>query len=109
MCKQINKHKTRINYKSDDKIFLFSYNIIIDRFFKKLVDKMLKFFSIKEKIEAFYQLQLLDSMKVHNVFHSHLIRKNPDDLLSEQIQKSFEPIIIKEKEKYELNDIDNSR
>ena len=47
--KQINKHKKKINYKSNDKIFLFSRNIIIDRSFKKLENKMIKLFSIQRK------------------------------------------------------------
>ena len=109
MFKQINKHKKKINYESNDKIFLFSRNIIIDRPFKKFKDKMLKLFSIKEKIEAFYQLQLFDFMKIHDVFHPHLMRKNSDDSLPEQIQEFFEFIVIKKGEKYKLNDIDNFR
>ena len=107
MFTQINKHRKKINYESDDKIILFNCNIITDRSFKKLENKMLKFFSIKEKIEAFYQLQLFDFMKVHDVFHSHLMRKNSDDFLSEQVQEFSESIVIKKDEKYELNNINN--
>ena len=109
MFKQINKHKKKINYKLNDKIFLFSRNIIIDRSFKKLENKMLKLFSIKEKVKAFYQLQLFDFMKIYDVFHSHLMRKNSDDLLFKQVQKLFKSIIIKKGEKYKLNNIDNFR
>ena len=83
MFKQVNKHKKKINYESNDKIFLFNCNIIIDRSFKKLENKMLKSFSIKEKVEASYQLQLFDFMKIHDVFHFHFMRKNSDDPLSE--------------------------
>ena len=83
MFKQVNKYKKKINYKSDDKIFLFKCNIIIDRFFKKFENKMLKSFSIKEKIEVLYQLQLFNFMKIYDVFHSYLMRKNSDDSLSE--------------------------
>ena len=108
MFTQINKYRKKINYESNDKIFLFSRNIITDRFFKKLEDKMLKFFLIKKKIETFYQLQLLDFMKVHDIFHPHLMRKNSDDPLFEQVQKSLESIVIKKSEEYELNNIDNS-
>ena len=83
MFKQINKHKKKINYESDNKIFLFNRNIIIDRFFKKFEDKMLKFFSIKKKIETFYQLQLSNFMKVYDIFLFHLMRKNLNDFLLE--------------------------
>ena len=109
MFKQVNKYKKKINYKSDDKTFLFNRNIIINRFFKKLENKMLKSFSIKKKIEAFYQLQLLNFMKVHDVFHFHFMRKNSNDSLFKQIQRFLEFVIIKEDKKYELNDINNFR
>ena len=83
MFRQINKHRKKINYKSDDKTFLFNRHIIINRSFKKFKNKMLKLFSIKEKIETFYQLQLPDIIKVYDVFHSYLIRKDLDDFLFE--------------------------
>ena len=85
MFKQINKHEKKINYKSDDKIFSFNRNIITNCFFKKFKDKMLKLFSIKKKIETFYQLQLLNFIKIHNVFHSYFMRKNSNDSLFKQI------------------------
>ena len=46
-------------------------------------------------------------MKIYNVFYSHLMCKNSNDSLSEQIQESLEFIIIQEEKKIELNDIDN--
>ena len=109
MFKQVNNYKRKINYESNDKIFLFNCNIIIDRFIKKFEDKMLRFFSIKKKVEIFYQLQLSNFMKIHNVFHFHFMRKNSNDFLFEQIQKFSEFIILKENEKYELNNINNFR
>ena len=81
--KQINKHRKKINYESDDKIFLFNRNIIIDCSFKKLKDKILKFFSIKKKIKTSYQLQLFDFINVHNVSYPHLMRKNSNNPLFE--------------------------
>ena len=85
MFKQINKYRKKINYESSDKVFLFSRNIIIDRFFKKFKNKMLKFFSIKEKVKAFYQLQLFDFINIHDVFHSYFMRQNSDDSLFKQV------------------------
>ena len=105
--RQINKHKNKINYKLNDKIFLFNRNIIINRSFKKFEIKMLKFFSIEKKIEIFYQLQLLNFIKVYDVFHFYLMHKNSNNSLFEQVQKSSESIIIKENKKYKLNNINN--
>ena len=90
-------------------MFLSSRNIIIDRFIKKLEDKMLDLFLIIKKIEALYKLKLSTFMKVYNVFHSNLLRANLDNSFSSQIQKSSRFIVIPKGEKYELDDILNSR
>ncbi len=66
-------------------MFLFSRNIIIDRFIKKLEDKMLGSFLITKKIGALYKLKLLTFIKVHNVFYSNLLRANLGNPLSSQI------------------------
>jgi len=57
-------------------MFLFSRNIIIDKFIKKLEDKMLDLFLIIKKIKVLYKLKLLTFMKVYNVFHSNFLRAN---------------------------------
>ncbi len=54
MKKQINKHQREMIYKVNDMIFLNSRNIITSRSFKKLNDKMLKFFKILIMINEVY-------------------------------------------------------
>jgi len=66
-------------------MFLSSRNIIINRFIKKLEDKMLGSFLIIKNIEALYKLKLLTFMKVHNVFYSNLLRANLGNSLLDQI------------------------
>ncbi len=66
-------------------MFFFSRNIITNRFIKKLEDKMLGSFLIIKKIEALYKLKLSTFIKVHNVFHSNLLRANLGNLLLDQI------------------------
>ena len=109
MIKQVNKRKKKINYEIEDKVFLFSRNIITDRSSKKLENKMLSSFLITERVETFYRLQLPEFMRIHDVFHSHLLRKDLNDFLLEQIQEPPSLIITKKSEEYELNDIENSR
>jgi hypothetical protein len=58
-------------------------------------------------LSANYQLNLSDSMKIHNIFHIFLLRKASNDSLFDQILKSSSSIIINEKEEYELNDVLN--
>ena len=109
MIKQANKRKKKISYEIEDKVFLFSRNITTDRSSKKLEDKILSSFFITERVETFYRLQLLKFMRIHDVFHPHLLRKDLNDSLLEQIQESSGLIITKKNEKYKLNDIENSR
>jgi len=63
-------------------MFLSSRNIIINRFIKKLKDKMLDLFLIIKKIEVLYKLKLSTFMKVYNVFYFNLLRTNLDDFFS---------------------------
>jgi predicted metal-dependent hydrolase len=55
------------------------------------------------------QLDLSQSMKIHDTFHISLLRSAFNDSFIEQIQSSSFSIVIKEKKKYEINDILNSR
>ena len=109
MIRQVNKNRKEVSYEIKDKVFLFNRNITTDRPFKKLEDKMLSPFLITERVETSYRLQLSKFMRVHDVFHLNLLRKDFNDSLFEQIQKPSGLIITKEDEEYELNDIKNSR
>ena len=73
---QVNKHRKKIIYKKDDMIFLSSQNIKTIRSVDKLKDKMLSSFWIKKLVDLFYQLKLSSSMKIYDVFHFNLFRKN---------------------------------
>jgi hypothetical protein len=48
-------------------------------------------------------------MKIHDTFHTFLLRLAVTNFLTEQIQSSLFLIVINEKKKYEINDILNSR
>jgi hypothetical protein len=56
------------------------------------------------------QLNVSFSMKIHDIFHTFLLRKAAIDFFIEQISSSSFSIVVKnEKEKYEINDILNNR
>ncbi len=84
MMKQANKHRKKINYKIESKMFLNERNIVTARFFKKLNNKMLDSFKITDFVDFFYKLKLSDTMHTHDVFHSELLCSVVDDLLSDQ-------------------------
>ncbi len=55
------------------------------------------------------QLDLSQSMKIHDTFHISLLRKVAIDFLIEQIQSSPSSIVMHDEKEYEMNDILNSR
>ncbi len=83
MMNQANKHRKKINYKIESKMFLNERNIITARFFKKLNDKMLNSFQITDSVDSFYKLKLSETMHIHDVFHSELLCSVVDNSLSD--------------------------
>ncbi len=65
MMNQANKHRKKINYKIESKMFLNEQNIITAKSFKKLNDKMLDLFQITESVDSFYKLKLSETMHIH--------------------------------------------
>ena len=73
MLKQVNQHQKNVEYEVKDMVFLSSKNIKTQRPSKKLNDKMLKPFKIVKKVGRAFQLELLRTMLIHDVFHSSLL------------------------------------
>jgi len=99
MMKQANKHRKKINYEIESKMFLNERNIVTARLFKKLDDKMLDSFKITDSVDFFYKLKLSDTMRIHDVFHSELLRSAVDDSLSDQKNESSRSIVINDENK----------
>ena len=107
MMNQVNKHKKKINYEIESKMFLNKWNIITAKTFKKLNDKMLNSFQIIESVDSFYKLKLSETMHIHNVFHSELLHSVVDDFLSDQKNESSKSIVINNEDEWKINDILN--
>jgi hypothetical protein len=91
-------------------IWLVTKNIKMKRSFNKLNHKWIESCKIKKMLKDICQLNLSSSMKIHDTFHISLLRSTSNDFLIEQIQSSSSSIVIEnEEEKYEINDILNSR
>ena len=99
MMKQANKHRKKINYKIESKMFLNERNIVTARFFKKLDDKMLNSFKITDFVDFFYKLKLSDTMHIHDVFHSELLRSAVNDSLSDQKNEFSRSIVVNDENK----------
>ncbi len=107
---QINKHRRNVIYEVDDWVWLFSRNIKTIRSCKNLKDKQLKLYQITVKVEIFYHLCLLISIKqLHSMFSSKLLHSYFNDLLSEQHSESLRLLTIEDNNHWEIDDILNFR
>ncbi len=109
MMNQANKHRKKVNYEIESKMFLNERNIVTARPFKKLNDKMLGPFQITESVDSFYKLKLSETMRIHDVFHSELLRPAVDDPLPDQKNESSGPIVVNDEDEWEIDDILNFR
>ncbi len=94
MMKQANKHRKKINYKIESKMFLNKRNIVTAKLFKKLDDKMLNSFKITNSVDFFFKLKLSNTMCIHDVFYSELLRSVVDNSLSDQKNEFLRSIVI---------------
>ena len=88
-----------MTFKKDDLVFFNNKNIIIDKLYKKLNNKMFDSFLIKIVIDSFYKLKLFKIIKIYNVFHFKFLNLVVINLLFNQKNFSFIIIIVKNKEK----------
>ncbi len=109
MMKQVNKHRKEVDYKIESKMFLNERNIVTARSFKKLDDKMLDSFTNLDLIDSSYKLKLSESIHVHDVFHSDLLRSVVDDFLPGQKNEFSDSIVINDEDEWEIDDILNFR
>ena len=73
MIEQVNRYKKEITFKKGDLVFFSIKNIVIDKSYKKLNDKMLGSFKVILIINFFYKLKLSEIIKIYNVFHFKLL------------------------------------
>ena len=88
-----------MTFKKDDLVFFNIKNIIIDKSFKKLNDKMFGSFKVIIVIDFFYKLKLSEIMRIYNVFHFKLLNLVIINSLFDQNNPFFKIIIIKNKKK----------
>ncbi len=108
MIQQANKHRKEVDYEIESKMFLNERNIVTARSFKKLDDKMLDLFINLDLINSSYKLKLSETMHVHDVFYSDLLRLVVDDFLPDQKNELLESIMINDEDEWKIDDILNS-
>jgi hypothetical protein len=106
----VNRHRTSASdYQIENQVWLFIRNIQIDSSFRKLDHKMLESFKILKKRSSSYKFQLSIEMNIHSVFHISLLRKDLENSLSKQIIASSSLVVIDDEEKFDVEDIVDSR
>ena len=70
---------------------------------------MLGFFEVIGNKEVSVELQLPQSIKIHNVFHPNLLQKASTDPLTNQVNEPPPPVIINNEEEWEVEDILDAR
>ena len=109
MTAQANKHRKLVRYSPGDKVWLSSNNITTVRPSRKLEDKMLGPFEVVKPIGTSYRLKLPSSMKVHPVFHTSLLRSDPNDPLPGQITDAPRPVETENGDEWLVDEILDSR
>ena len=109
MTTQINKHRKIVKYVEKNFVFLNRRNIKIVKSSDKLDDKKLNSFKMLQRMNNVYRLELSNSMRIHDVFHCWLLRKNFCDFLENQINESSDFVVINENLEWKMNDILKSR
>jgi hypothetical protein len=103
------KKNVSSEYIVEDEVWLFIKHIKTKRSSRKLNHKWIELYKIKKILKEACQLNLSQSMKIHDIFHTSLLRKVATNFFTEQIQSSSSSIVMNEKKKYEIDDILNSR
>ena len=88
-----------MTFKKDDLVFLSNKNIVIDKSFKKLDDKVFDSFKVIFIIDSFYKLKLFKIIKIYNVFYFKFLNFIVINSLPDQKNSFFKIIIVKDKEK----------
>jgi hypothetical protein len=70
---------------------------------------MLKSFKILKKKENSYKLDLSNEMNIYSMFHTFLLRKNLQNSLFEQLISSSSSVVINDEQKFDVEDIIDSR
>ena len=97
IIEQINRYKKEITFKKGDLVFLSIKNIVIDKSYKKLNDKMLDLFKVISIIDSFYKLKLSEIIRIYNIFHFKFLNLIVINSLPNQKNPSFKIIIVKDK------------
>jgi hypothetical protein len=108
MAKSYNEGKKMFSeLEEGQEVWLNTRNLKLDQQSKKLGRKWIGPYQIKKKLgDLNYQLNLPPSMKIHDVFHVHLLKPHHP---SSRHQKPLPPVEVEGEEEYKMEEVLNSR
>jgi hypothetical protein len=108
MAKSYNEGKKMFpDLEEGQEVWLNTKNLKLDQPSKKLGRKWIGPYQIVKKLgDLNYQLKLPQSMKIHDVFHVHLLKPHHP---SSWHQKPLPPVEVEGEEEYEMEEVLNSR
>ena len=96
MTTQVNKYRKNVKYVEENYVFLNRRNVKIAKSFDKLDDKKLNSFNVLQRLSNVYRLELFEIIRIHDVFDCWLLRKDFCDFFENQINESFDSVIVNE-------------
>jgi hypothetical protein len=113
--RDINAHRRPVDFKPPtdaepgDKVYVSTKSWKTDRPSHKLSNQMEGPFSITRQIGNSFEVQLPESVKIHNVFAPDKLRKDPEDPLPGQVNDPPDPVEVDGEEEYEVQEVLASR
>lgn len=109
ITRQANKHRTEVDFKPGDMVFLSTKNITTIRPSRKLDDKRIGPFKVLDKIGISYRIELPPTIKIYNVFHPCFLTLAATNPLPGQNNPPPAPIVTENNEQWVVEDILDSR
>jgi hypothetical protein len=106
MARIANLRRRKVDWKAKDFVLIDARNWKFDRPSKKLSDKWYGPVQVKRKVGESWEVDLPPRWKMHNVFHSHSLRKAYANPLPGQVAEPAEELqIIPNQIEYELEEV----